>query len=90
MRAHQKFCSLVPVHFYFFTAAHFHIASISHFLTAAMKCSRFSSDEIRLLCFQSLTLALTFCRHPKLRRKIFDFVVIFHLKVRVAMRFPAK
>ena len=29
-------------------------ASISHFLTAAMKCSSFSSNEIRLLCFLSL------------------------------------
>ena len=33
-------------------------ASISHFLTAAMKFSCFSSNEIRLLCFQSLALAL--------------------------------
>ena len=54
-----KILLLGSCHFYFFTAAHFHIASISHFLTAAMKCSRFFSDEIRLLCFQSLTLALT-------------------------------
>ena len=33
-------------------------ASICHFLTAAMKFSRFSSNEIRLLCIQSLALAL--------------------------------
>ena len=33
-------------------------ASISHFLTAAMKFSCFSSIEIRLLCFQSLALSL--------------------------------
>ena len=39
--------------FMFFTAAHFSLvaASISHFLTAAMKFSCFSSNEIRLLCF---------------------------------------
>ena len=35
-------------------------ASISHFLTATMKFSCFSSDEIHLLCFQSLTLVLSF------------------------------
>ena len=33
-------------------------ANISHFLTPAMKFSCFSSNEIRLLCFQSLALAL--------------------------------
>ena len=31
-------------------------ASISHFLSATMKFSGFSPDEIHLLCFQSLTL----------------------------------
>ena len=42
--------SCVHVLFYFFTAAHFHLAaSISHFLTAAMKFLCFSSNEIRLL-----------------------------------------
>ena len=34
-------------------------ASISHFLTAAMKLSCFSSSEIGLLCFLSLVLALS-------------------------------
>ena len=34
-------------------------ASISHFLSATMKFSGFSPDEIHLLCFQSLTLALS-------------------------------
>ena len=34
-------------------------AGISHFLTAAMKFSCFSSNEIRVLCFQSLALALS-------------------------------
>ena len=44
-------------------------ASISHFLTAAMKFSCFSSNEIRLLCFNhSLSLFLCYpreCRHRK-------------------------
>ena len=34
-------------------------ANISHLLTATMKFSCYSSDEIHLLCFQSLTLALS-------------------------------
>ena len=61
----KYFVSCVHVRFYFFAAAHFYLAahsflaaSISHFLTAAMKFSCFSSNEIRLLCFQSLALAL--------------------------------
>ena len=57
---YQRFGSRVHVLFYFFTAAHFHLAaSISHFLTAAMEFSCFSSNEIRHLCFQSLALALS-------------------------------
>ena len=47
----------VLVHF-FFTAAHFHLASvaasISHFVSAANKFSCCSSDEKCLLCFLSL------------------------------------
>ena len=61
----KDFVSCVHVRFYFFTAAHFYLAgrsllaaSISHFLTAAMRFSCFSSNKIRLLCFQSLALAL--------------------------------
>ena len=46
----KDFISCVHVRCYFFTAAHFHLASnISHFLAAAMKFSCFSSNEIRLL-----------------------------------------
>ena len=49
----KNFVVCVPVHFlFFFTAAHFHLAggsllatSISHFLTAAMKFSCFSSNQ---------------------------------------------
>ena len=56
----KDFVSCVHVRFYFFTVAQFHLAaSISHFLTAAMKISRFSSNEICLLCFQSLALDLS-------------------------------
>ena len=45
----KDFVSCVHVRCYSFTAAHFHLAaSISHFLTAAMKFSCFSSKEIRL------------------------------------------
>ena len=56
----KDFVSCVHVRFYFFTAAHFHLAaSISHFSTAAMKFSCFSSNEIPLLCFQFLALALS-------------------------------
>ena len=65
----KYFVACVAVRFYFFTAAKSHLwlllqliftllaASISHFPTAYVKCSCFSSSEIRLLCFQSLALA---------------------------------
>ena len=53
---------LFPVFLFFFFSLPLNFillaASISHFLTAAMKFSCFSSIEIRLLCFQSLALAL--------------------------------
>ena len=58
--------SSVYVSFYFFSVAHFYLAgrtllaaSKSHFLGAAMKFSCFSSNEIRLLCFQSIALGLS-------------------------------
>ena len=47
----EDFVSCVHVRFYFFTAAHFHLAAnISHYnyRTAAMEVSIFSSNEIRL------------------------------------------
>ena len=50
----KDFISCVHVRFYFFTAAHFHLAAnISHFLTAAMKFLCFSFNE-----FVSLALSL--------------------------------
>ena len=50
-----------PVHFFFSLPLTFTLvgASISHFLTPAIKFSCFSSNEIWLLCFLSLTLALS-------------------------------
>ena len=59
----KDFVACVHVRFYFFTAAHFHLAAnISHFLTAAMKFSCFSfniknnveKDTTLLLFFLSL------------------------------------
>ena len=59
--------------------------SISHLLTAAIKFSCYSSNEIGLLCFfLSLALALSVIHakvDPKIKSKeIIDFVVVlFHL-----------
>ena len=45
----KDFVCCVHDRFYFFTAAHFHLAAnISHFLTTAMEFSCFSSNEICL------------------------------------------
>ena len=43
--------------FIFFTAAHFHLAGIPHFLTATLKL--FFTNKSFLLCFQSFALALS-------------------------------
>ena len=65
-------------------------ASISHFLTAAIKFSCYSYDEIGLLCFLSLASSFSVI-HVSLDIKIKSkepigfVVVIFSLKVRVAM-----
>ena len=57
----KDFVSSVHVCFFFSLPLIFTLlaACISYFLTAAMKFSCFSSYEIRLLCFQSLVLALS-------------------------------
>ena len=62
----KSFVACGHVRFYFFIAAHFQLAgyslladSISHFLTAPIKFSCFSSNQIHLRCFQSLALALS-------------------------------
>ena len=59
--AHSEFCCLCFCSlFSFFTAAHFHLAFVQ-ILTASIKFSCCSSNEIRLPCF--LSLALAFCRY---------------------------
>ena len=59
--AHSEFCCLCFCSlFSFFTAAHFHLAFVQ-ILTAGIKFSCCSSNEIRLPCF--LSLALAFCRY---------------------------
>ena len=70
----KDFISCVHVRFYFFTAAHFHLAAnISHFLTAAMKFSCFSSNEIRLPSSFSVILMSVNTKNNVERR---DFVVV--------------
>ena len=56
----QYFVSCIHVRFYFCTAAYFHLAGRQHFsLThSRFEFSCFSSNKIRLFCFQSLSLAL--------------------------------
>ena len=65
-------------------------ASISHFLTAAIKFSCYSYDEIGLLCFLSLASSFSVIHvsldiEIKSKERIGFVVVIFPLKVRVAM-----
>ena len=70
----KDFISCVHVRFYFFTAAHFHLAAnISHFLTAAMKFLCFSSNEIRLPSSFSVILMSVNIKNNVERR---DFVVV--------------
>ena len=88
---------LFPVFMFFFSLPlNFTLlaASISHFLTAAMKFSCFSSIEIRLLCFQSLALALPGFHvsvniKNNVERDTTLFFFFLSLKVRAAMRFPS-
>ena len=70
-------------------------ASISHFLTAAIKFSCYSYDEIGLLCFLSLASSFSVIHvsldiEIKSKERIGFVVVIFPLKVRVAMLFTAE
>ena len=89
---------LFPVFLFFFFSLPLNFillaASISHFLTAAMKFSCFSSIEIRLLCFQSLALALPgFHVSVNIKNNVEKDTTLFFfslsLKVRAAMRFPS-
>ena len=64
--------------FMFFTAAHLSLvaASISHFLTAAMKFSCFSSNEIRLLCFYRGSSKVELLRYDiQVKKKKENFLV---------------
>ena len=68
-------------------------ANISHFLTATMKFSCFSSNEIHLLCFQSLTLALSVSvihMSVNIKNNMTWLCCFFSLKVRTAVWFPSK
>ena len=90
--AHKKVCCLFPVCFFVvvvvsFSFPFFHrcsfftlLASISHFLIAAIKFSCCSSREIRLLCFYlSRWLFLCQRRHQSLVEKRLGFVFVFSL-----------
>ena len=85
----EAFVSCVHVRFYFFTAAHFHLAAnISHYLTAAMKFSCFSSNEIRLpSSFSVIHVSLNIKNNVEKDTTLLLF--FFSLKVRVAMRFSS-
>ena len=69
-------------------AAHFHLVpSISHFLTAAMKFSCFSSNEIHPSCsFSVIHVSVTIKNSVQKTRLC---CCLFSLKVRAAMRFPS-
>ena len=85
----KHFVSCVLVRCYFFTAAHFHLAAnISHFLTAAMKFSCFSSNEIRLpSSFSVIHVSLNIKNNVEKDTTLLFF--FFSLKVRAAMRFSS-
>ena len=61
-------------------------ASISHFLTATIKFSCYCSNEIGLLCFLSLALALSACYPLNVDIEIKSKERIGFVFVRVAMR----
>ena len=85
----KDFVSCVHVRCYSFTAAHFHLAaSISHFLTAAMKFSCFSSNEIRLpSSFSVIHVSLNIKNNVEKDTTLLFFFL--SLKVRAAMRFSS-
>ena len=77
----KDFISCVHVRFYFFTAAHFHLAAnISHFLTAAMKFLFFSSNEIRLPSSFSVILMSVNIKNNVERHDFVVVVVVFITK----------
>ena len=97
----KKFVACALVRFYFFTAAHFHLAdrslpaaSTSHFLTAAMKFHVFLPTKFVSLVFNLFLCYLRKCRHETEVNNVGKdstlLMFFFSLKVRVAVRFPAK
>ena len=91
----KDFVSYVHVPLYFFTAAHFHLAaSISHFLTAEMKFSCFSSYEIRLpSSFSVIHVSVNIKNNVENDTNLFCYFLSLSLslslKVRAAMRFSS-
>ena len=85
----QYFVSCVHVRFYFSLPLIFTLlaASISHFLTAAMKFSCFSSNEIRLPSSFSVIHVSVNIKNNVKKDKTFFFS--FSLRVRAAMRFSS-
>ena len=82
----KDFVSRVHVRFYFFIAAHFHLAAgISHFLTAAIKFSCFSSNELRLpSSFSVIHMSVNIKNNVEKDTTLKVFFL--SLKVRAAMR----
>ena len=85
----KDFVFCVHVRFYFFTAAHFHLAaSISHFLNAAMKFPWFSFKEIRLhSSFSVIHVSVNINNNVEKDTPCCCFFVC--LKVRAVMRFSS-
>ena len=96
---HPSYTFYVFLSTFFFAAAHFHLGGRQHFpmfLTATIKFSCFSFNEIGLLCFLSLALALsplsTSMQILKSSRKKESALLLLFLslKAREAMRFTAE
>ena len=96
---HPSYTFYVFLSTFFFAAAHFHLGGRQHFpmfLTATIKFSCFSFNEIGLLCFLSLALALsplsTSMQILKSSRKKESALLLLFLslKAREAMRLTAE
>ena len=95
--AHEQFCSLCSGSLVFSLPLIFTLlaASISRFLTAAMKFSCLSSNEIRLLCFYITRSSSFSVIHVSedIKNNVENTRLcccFFSVKVRVALGFPAK
>ena len=90
----KDFVSCVHVHFYFFTASHFHLTgcslmadSIPHFLTGAMEFSCFSSNEIPFLLFSIKKKTRLYCCFFSLKSRG-GHAISLHIKPSVAFGLP--